>query len=511
MPIDRRRFVAGSAAAALLGGLPAPSFGMGSTPPPAPRMKFEDFVKDSNRVAALVKGVTTMRARKPSDPTSWWYQGAIHGVDPTWVAGWLKSDPGIAQVDQKKFWNQCPHDAPRMSAEFLLWHRGYVYYFERILRAASGDPTLSLPYWNYLEPGQRMLPALYRNGGALQIPQRDAQLNAGQSVLSADAVSVQDAFAANDFFGAVSSTFAGATNVPQVAPGRLEESPHNSVHGAIGGDGTLQQSWMSYVQTAAFDPVFWIHHANIDRLWRIWECTTSRAWGVFDPSWLLIVDWYFHDADGKVVVAPRGGYLNRVNFPVSYDTDIPSCTQMVDRTPPSPSAIPPFAEAIGKGPKTVLVGTGSAVTLSTTAPTTTTIAINVPRSQGRGSLGSFFAAAPNRKVVLEIDNLTYDTFPAVGYHLYVDAAAGSQRPASPGPRGPGYVGSFSFFGHGHRGMTENRSYDISKVARSGALDAGNAHVRIVPFALTTPVRGAHAAPPSKAIVKVGAIKIGVQG
>ena len=28
--------------------------------------------------------------------------------------------------------------------------------------------------------------------------------------------------------------------------------------------------WMSAFATAAQDPIFWLHHANIDRLWEAW-------------------------------------------------------------------------------------------------------------------------------------------------------------------------------------------------------------------------------------------------
>ena len=41
--------------------------------------------------------------------------------------------------------------------------------------------------------------------------------------------------------------------------GDIESNPHNNVHVDIGG-------WMGSVPTAAQDPVFYVHHSNIDRL-----------------------------------------------------------------------------------------------------------------------------------------------------------------------------------------------------------------------------------------------------
>lgn len=42
------------------------------------------------------------------------------------------------------------------------------------------------------------------------------------------------------------------------------ESIHDTVHGDIAGD-------MGDPAVAAFDPIFWLHHANVDRLLRLWE------------------------------------------------------------------------------------------------------------------------------------------------------------------------------------------------------------------------------------------------
>ncbi len=58
--------------------------------------------------------------------------------------------------------------------------------------------------------------------------------------------------------------------------GFLEHSPHDNVHGDIGGalnnvfNNRLAQGLMSNPCTAALDPIFWLHHANIDRLWEVW-------------------------------------------------------------------------------------------------------------------------------------------------------------------------------------------------------------------------------------------------
>ncbi|CAD6503403.1 BgTH12-03068 [Blumeria graminis f. sp. triticale] len=50
-------------------------------------------------------------------------------------------------------------------------------------------------------------------------------------------------------------------------PGSSIEAVHNTVHSAIG----ARYGHMSYLSYAAYDPLFWLHHANIDRLFALWQ------------------------------------------------------------------------------------------------------------------------------------------------------------------------------------------------------------------------------------------------
>jgi tyrosinase len=69
------------------------------------------------------------------------------------------------------------------------------------------------------------------------------------------------------------------------------EQTHNLVHGNIGG-------YMGSVAIAAFDPIFWLHHANIDRLLAIWQArypdnfmtTTKRPNGSKSANFMLASD-----------------------------------------------------------------------------------------------------------------------------------------------------------------------------------------------------------------------------
>ncbi|KZT33401.1 Di-copper centre-containing protein [Sistotremastrum suecicum HHB10207 ss-3] len=61
------------------------------------------------------------------------------------------------------------------------------------------------------------------------------------------------------------------------------EAIHNNLHLWLGGGGPRDKSesgpgHMSIVPVAAFDPIFWLHHNNIDRLFAIWQTLNPTAW-----------------------------------------------------------------------------------------------------------------------------------------------------------------------------------------------------------------------------------------
>jgi Common central domain of tyrosinase len=219
-------------------------------------------------IAALRRGIEVMQSRPVTDPTSWLYQANIHGT----------FDRPLQPA-----WNSCQHG----SWFFLPWHRMYLYYFERILRAASGDANLALPYWNYSnasDPDARRLPLPFRqpanasNPLFLSAPNRSAAMNAG-GTLPESAVALSDAFDLTNFSSPAgrNQSFGGQelpAPVHYADPHSVfENTPHDTVHGSMGG-------FMGGFNFAARDPIFWLHHANIDRLWKRWR---DQGGGRTDP------------------------------------------------------------------------------------------------------------------------------------------------------------------------------------------------------------------------------------
>ena len=176
------------------------------------------------------------------------------------------SEPGMSGLsaqsetnpEETTTWCTCKHN----SNDFLTWHRMYVYYFEQVLRQASGDPNLTLPYWDYQTNAH--IPAAYRAqtyvldgntvANPLYVANRQSDLNDGSETLSDSVVAVSAAMSATSYL-----PFNDA----------LEQTPHGAVHCATGVDG-CGSGYMGSVPAAGNDPIFYSHHANIDRLYECW-------------------------------------------------------------------------------------------------------------------------------------------------------------------------------------------------------------------------------------------------
>jgi tyrosinase len=169
---------------------------------------------------------------------------------------------------------------------FLPWHRGYVYHLELALQDV--DPQVSIPWWNWIdEPG---LPAAFD----------DPQADGGANVLHDAPVTPYGVQPQPDWPQRTTRDPGAAQppGVPAPWPPPLRtttiggqqvdlydwmmSSPsyaqfeqrcwrlHDNVHVWVGGT-MADQNW------AAFDPIFFSHHAMVDRLWRIWQHNNPNA------------------------------------------------------------------------------------------------------------------------------------------------------------------------------------------------------------------------------------------
>jgi tyrosinase len=251
------------------------------------------------------RGVAAMKARALAEPTSWRFYGAIHGIDePLWrQLGYLSpSDPMPSSALRGAFWKQCQHG----SWYFLPWHRGYILAFEANIRAVvinlGGPADWALPYWNYFKPNQFPLPPAFaspdwpdgQGDNPLFVQQRYGPMDDGNVYVPVAMVNL-NAMNDPDFTGNASGGSPGFGGVDtgfehagQVHAG-IETQPHDWVHGLVGGSDPQNPQLpglMSDPDTAGLDPIFWLHHANIDRLWEVWRENPPTHVDPTDPNWI---------------------------------------------------------------------------------------------------------------------------------------------------------------------------------------------------------------------------------
>jgi tyrosinase len=271
---------------------------------------------------------------------------------------------------------------------FLPWHREFLYQFERDLQTVIGDSSLGIPYWdwsvNQSPTGAPWLDDFMGGDGA------DGPVTTGPFAGTANwklTLSEDSADHLVRGFGLASIPVPGSTPItfprlPMVsevnscltltkydtAPwndskalasfrNQLEgwhvpsgstvvDGMHNLVHLWVGGNsGTMLPS------TSPNDPVFFLHHCNIDRLWALWQHQNKDAPGFqpylptspllsdpgqgltepmifFDPSLSSTPPWSDPAATPSKVVDHHG-----LGYTYDYETPITPVSPMVLQRP----------------------------------------------------------------------------------------------------------------------------------------------------------------------------------
>lgn len=236
----------------------------------------------SDDVVAFREGVEEMKRLGGSNRLSWAWQNDIHR---------LRAQHG--------------------NGLFLPWHRLQLAHLERIIGALTGHRTFALPYWDW--QGDRFLPNwLTRPGSSLYERQRAP----GVDVLDFSRArwSAEPRFA-----NLVSDRFTNFAGGPRSA-GNVELYGHNLVHTLTGG--LHPPGLMSRPETAAGDPVFWLHHCNVDRVWATWHRNVGPR--VYPQEWAGIELDGFIGPQGQDTGPWRvGGVIETRSLGYSYDEFYP--------------------------------------------------------------------------------------------------------------------------------------------------------------------------------------------
>lgn len=167
---------------------------------------------------------------------------------------------------------------------FLPWHRAFVSDFERALQQELGDPTFAIPYWDWTDDASRpnQVGPLW-DASKLGRPLVLGSSNPVTSGPFVGAAWVTIDAGKSNFGPRLMRQLSGQdyTTRPMVHAlfvhaafddfrEALEFGPHGAMHIWVGGQ-------MSSVPTSVNDPVFWLHHANVDRVFAQWQLIYPTA------------------------------------------------------------------------------------------------------------------------------------------------------------------------------------------------------------------------------------------
>lgn len=191
---------------------------------------------------------------------------------------------------------------------FLPWHREYILRFELDIQEAIPNPNFGLPYWDWAadaqlnDPTDPLLAPTWRNNfmggdgnpvsrgpfipsqwrttdgdGTLKRGFGDrANMGTQAEVNSTVSVVPYDQAPFHDRSDTVQPTFRKQLEGFVGTNSGL----HNGMHGWVGGP----NGQMSFVMISPNDPVFWLHHCNVDRIWAHWDACQPNSVSRYDPS-----------------------------------------------------------------------------------------------------------------------------------------------------------------------------------------------------------------------------------
>ncbi|KAF9872158.1 tyrosinase [Colletotrichum karsti] len=276
------------------------------------RKNINDLQSSGAQWDLYILGLAAMQRDEPeNDKLSYFQISGIHGRP---FIPWN----GVQAVSGGSGGGYCPHG----NVQFPMWHRPYVALFEQVLgghiQAIAANYTGSraqeyktaadnwrTPYWDWAADGGAQLPAVTTQatltvngpGGPVQLANpllgykwQSFPLNSASNYFpkSGDRnlwswpqttrypdrngnnrpTLANQQLSQDDLKASTYNVFSTATDFETMAStgssGNSFEAVHNSVHGAI-------YAVMAYIEYAAFDPVFMLHHTNIDRLISMWQ------------------------------------------------------------------------------------------------------------------------------------------------------------------------------------------------------------------------------------------------
>lgn len=298
-------------------------------PPKILRVRPAAHLADEKYIARYSKAIALMKALPKDDPHSFTQQAGIHCAycDSSYQ---MVGFPDV-KVDVHFSWL------------FFPFHRLYLYFYEKILGKLIDDPTFALPYWNWDSPPGMPIPAMFANPySPLYDKLRDAKhqpplkIDLNYSKKNPSSTDEKRLIASNLslmykqmvsgsktprlFFG--NAYGAGDAQAPGM--GAVENHPHTPIHIWTGDPTQPNGEDMGRFYSAGRDPIFYVHHANVDRMWNIWKTLPGRnRKDIKDPDYLNAAFLFYDENKQLVRVKVKDSLDSRKLGYVYQDVDIP--------------------------------------------------------------------------------------------------------------------------------------------------------------------------------------------
>ena len=301
----------------------------------------------------------------------------------------------------------------------------------------------------------------------------------------------------------------------------LEGQAHDSVHGIVGASRGGQNGLMAS-SLSALDPIFWLHHCNIDRIWAVWnqrggQNTANALWlnMTFANHFLrpngqsysatvrglqeILPLGYRYGLGGQDPARPDQGDV----VAMAFETVSQSRTRTLGAAPPAAKFKTDNTRAAEAGQplEIAVAATRSVVGGALAAPAT--------RSATRSATGA--AVRSGKRVLALINDFQQPAGATTAVRVFVN---GDGISAATPISDASYVGTFGFFGgkhvggaghptgHGGSSLIVDLTKTLQRLQASGKPLSDNIRVQLVPVSVSRSAQPTPVTPASVEIIVV---------
>ncbi|XP_057537562.1 polyphenol oxidase I, chloroplastic-like [Amaranthus tricolor] len=299
--------------------------------PPAPstlRVRLPAHLVDDEYLQKFARAISLMKALPDDDPRSFTQQANVHCA----YCNGSYSQVGFPNLDLQV----------HGSWLFFPFHRWYLYFFERILGSLIEDPTFAIPFWNWDAAGGMQMPAMYTDPNSPLYNKVRDQAHLSPKILDLnydldDSNDVSDQRMISNNLTLMYRQMVTNARTPRLflgqpyragarfspGGGSIENSPHGTVHVWTGDPNQPNFEDMGNFYSAGRDPLFYAHHANVDRMWFLWKTLSTNNRDFTDPDWLN-ASFIFYDENSQAVRVRVQDCLDTARLGFTYqNADLP--------------------------------------------------------------------------------------------------------------------------------------------------------------------------------------------